>query len=137
MDQTEYFKTKIKKFRMEASKPRSTPSEIGGYEQENTEPYDNISLFREMVGSLIYGMTCTRPDLSWVVSKLSQNVSKPTNADLVMLKHVFRYILGSIDSRLTFRKSKSGLLLSGYCDSDWGSSADRRSMSGYCFSLNS
>ena len=136
MDQTEYFKTKIKKFRMEASKPRSTPSEIGGYEQENTEPYDNISLFREMVGSLIYGMTCTRPDLSWVVSKLSQNVSKPTNADLVMLKHVFRYILGSIDSRLTFRKSKSGLLLSGYCDSDWGSSADRRSMSGYCFSLN-
>jgi hypothetical protein len=45
MDQTEYFKTKIKKFRMEASKPRSTPSEIGGYEQENTEPYDNIPLF--------------------------------------------------------------------------------------------
>ena len=89
-----------------------------------------------MVGSLIYGMTCTRPDLSYVVSKLSQNVSKPTNADVVMLKHVFRYILGTIDHKLNFKKTRNGLLLSGYCDSDWGSSPDRRSMSGYCFSLN-
>ena len=137
MDQTEYLKTKIVKFRMDSSRPRSTPCELGGYyEGENSEPNENISLFREMVGSLIYAMTCTRPDLSFVVSKLSQHVSKPTNADFVMLKHVFRYILGTLDCKLIFKKSQNGLLLSGYCDSDWGSSPDRRSMSGYCFALN-
>ena len=30
-----------------------------------------------MVGSLIYAATCTRPDLSFIVMKLSQNLSNP------------------------------------------------------------
>ena len=91
--------------------------------------------YREMVGSLLYATTCTRPDLSWAVSKLSQHLNNPTPADFVMLKHVFRYVLGTIDNCLTYRKSKSGLKLHGYCDSDWGSSVDRKSTSGYLFSL--
>ena len=90
-----------------------------------------------MVGSLIYGMTCTRPDLSWAVTKLSQHLEKPLHSDLVMLKHVFRYISGTLDYKLQFTKTKNGLKLIGYCDADWASSAeDRRSTSGYCFALN-
>ena len=82
-------------------------------------------------------MTCTRPDLSWVVTKLSQHLNDPTQIHLVMLKHVFRYLLGTSDYNLTFRKSEGGLELSGYSDADWGACEEnRKSISGYYFTLN-
>ena len=88
-----------------------------------------------MVGSLIYAMTCTRPDLSFVVMKLSQNLSNPRACDLLLLKHVFQYIKKTIDYSLTFRKTEN-LKLIGYCDADWASNLEnRRSITGYCFSL--
>ena len=83
-------------------------------------------------------MTCTRPDLSWVVTRLSQHLNGPTPVDAVMLKHVFRYLLGTLDYKLTYTKSEGGgLQLFGFSDADWGSSKeDRKSISGYYFSLN-
>ena len=53
-----------------------------------------------------------------------------------MLKHVFRYISGTVDDRLKFKKSRNGLKLQAYSDSDWASSAGRRSTTGYYFSLS-
>ena len=93
-------------------------------------------MYKEMVGSLIYAMMCTQPDLSWVVTKLSQHLSNPTDVDCIMLKHVFRYIMGTLNYHLCFRKSVDGLKLNGFSDADWGTSVDRRSTSGYYFSLN-
>ena len=61
----------------------------------------------------------------------------PTQVDFTMLKHVFRYISGTVDYRLTFKKSKNGLKLQAYSDSDWASSPDRRSTTGYYFTLSS
>ena len=90
-----------------------------------------------MVGSLVYAMTCTRPDLSYCITKLSQHLSKPQPSDWIMLKHVFRYIKHTVDYRLTFRKSSTDLRLLAYCDADWATSLDdRHSISGYCISLN-
>ena len=55
----------------------------------------------------------------------------------MMLKHVFRYILGTVNYCLTFRKSTNGLRLIAFSDSDWaGSRSDRKSTSGYIFTLN-
>ena len=134
MSQSEYLKNKLEKFGMSTSKPRSTPCETSGYTvvQDNAD----TSLYREMVGSLIYAMTCTRPDLSWVVTKLSQHLENPTNVDSVMLKHVFRYLIGTLDYKLSFTKSHNVLKLISFSDADWGSSDDRKSTSGYYFKLN-
>ena len=52
-----------------------------------------------------------------------------------MLKHVFRYVAGTLDYKLSFKKSSKGLKLYGHSDADWGSSPDRKSTSGYFFSL--
>ena len=139
MSQKQYLKDKLIKYNLDNSKPRSTPCELAGYEKagsiaEDEGGVDN-TLYREMVGSLLYATTCTRPDLGWAVSKLSQHLSNPTHADLVMMKHVFRYVLGTLDNCLSFRKTNDGLKLHGYSDSDWASSLDRKSTSGYVFSL--
>jgi len=52
-------------------KPRSTPSEIKVKLDNDGESVD-LKRYREVIGSLIYMMTGTRPDLSFIVSKLSQ-----------------------------------------------------------------
>ena len=118
--------------------PRSTPCEQNPsmyYHDDDQEIIDEPQ-YRAIVGSLIYGMTCTRPDLSWVVTRLSQHLSKPTEGDWTLLKQVLRYIKGTLDQKLYFKKSESSLKVFAYSDSDWASSEDRRSTTGYYFALN-
>ena len=136
MSQTKYLLNKLEKYGLDKSKPRTTPCELAGYNKMSTDPIDSNLNYRELVGSLIYAMTCTRPDLAWAVTKLSQHLADPTQADFTMVKHVFRYIRGTYDYKLTFRKTND-LKLVGFKDADWASSVeDRRSTSGYCFALN-
>ena len=45
-----------------------------------------------MVGSLIYLMSITRPDLCFMITKLSQFLNNPTRYDLGLAKDVLRYI---------------------------------------------
>ena len=90
-----------------------------------------------MIGSLVYAMTFTRSDLSYCVTKLSQNLSNPDNSNWIILKHVLRYKKHTVDYKLTFQKSPIYLRLFTYCDTVWASSLDdRRSISGYCISVN-
>ena len=67
-------------------------------------------------------MTATRPDISYVVTKLSQNMSNPTVQDLGVAKGVLRYLQGTLEYALVFRKSNECVKLRGFCNSDWASS---------------
>ena len=81
-------------------------------------------------------MTGTRPDLSWIVSKLSQFLDQPTTLHVTAVKRVLRYIKGTLSYSLTFTPTASTLY--GYTDSDWGGDTDdRRSTTGYLFTLGS
>ena len=46
-------------------------------EEDSNNEVLNPKVYREIVGSLIYEITCTRPDINWIVSKLSQTLAKP------------------------------------------------------------
>ena len=53
------------------------------------------------------------------------------------MKHVLRYMKGTMNQKLVYRKTPKDLSLVGFSDSDWGGSEnDRRSTSGYYFSLS-
>ena len=92
-------------------------------------------LYRKIVGSLIYVMTATRPDLCFAVTKLSQHMSDPSAAHFTMAKHVLRYLKGTADQSLVFKGSNNHLGLVGHCNADWANSPDRRSITGYAFQL--
>lgn len=63
-------------------------------------------------------------------------MSKPLEEHWTAVKDVLRYLKRTLDYRLCYRKCEDGLSLIGYSDADWASSTDdRRSISGYCFSL--
>ena len=140
MDQSRYLQNISQKYRIFDCKPRSTACEMSSSASPSVSDSslsDNPRVYREIVGSLIYAMTCTRPDHSWVVSKLSQHLANPMDTDWIMLKHVLRYLKGILDYKLSYTKSGNSLDLTGYSNSDWASYVDRRSTTGYYFALNS
>ena len=135
MNQKRYIMKILKRFDMSDCKARSTPCE---YKQKFDNEGQSIDQkrYREVVGSLIYVMTCTRPDLSFIVSKLSQHLSDPKEQHMVTAKHVLRYLKGTVEQELCYKRSDSKLKLVAYCDADWAADQnDRRSTTGYCFSL--
>ena len=137
MTQTKYCLKILDKFNMSDCKPKSLPCDASiNTMTKDSEELDDPRLYREIIGSLIYIMVGTRPDLCYVVTKLSQYISKPTKAHLGLAKHVLRYLKGTMNFGLKFTKSNDPLRITGYCDSDWGSSDDRHSITGYFYKLN-
>ena len=138
MEQSKYVDKILERFNMTNCKTKPTPCPLGINKDlgKYSQLLENNTLYREIVGSLIYLMTNTRPDISYVITLLGQYMSKPTVAHLNLAKHVLRYLKGTKSFGLNFVKSDSSLEVFGYCDSDWGGSLDRRSVSGYCFMLH-
>jgi len=138
MLQERYVRRILDRFNMQNCKPRETPCEPKLDFTENAEKMKEPKMFREAVGSLIYLSTCTRPDLSFVVSKLSQYFAEPSEQHWNTVKHVFRYLKGTAEQQLCFRRNDTERLgLRVYSDADWASDTkDRHSTSGYCVNLS-
>ncbi|KAA0057298.1 putative mitochondrial protein [Cucumis melo var. makuwa] len=97
-------------------------------------PFENPTLYRQLVGSLIY-LTVTRPDIAHVVHIVSQFMVAPRTIHFTAVLRILRYIKGTLGHGLQF-SSQSSLVLSGFSDADWaGDPTDRRSTTGYCFYL--
>lgn len=136
MTQKRHIEKMLAKFGMSECKPRFIPCEKKLNFDSEGEVIDPTG-YREIVGSLIYIMTCTRPDLSWVVSKLSQHLAEPKQQHWATVKHLLRYLKGTLNQELHYQKFEQSLQLEGYSDADWAADEnDRRSTTGYCFSLS-
>lgn len=102
---------------------------------------ENTSQYLQMLGCLMYAMTCTRPDLAFTMSHLSQFSSKPTYEHMKALKRVYHYLQKTKSLALVYRGAKPNedpekFRLHAYCDADWsGDKQERRSTSGYCVFL--
>lgn len=94
------------------------------------------TLYMQMVGSLMY-LTSTRPDIMFVVSLLSRYLAHPTDIHLQAVKRVLRYIKGTLTYGIFYKQVGNKELLA-YTDSDYaGDLEDRKSTSGFLFSLSS
>ena len=134
MNQSRYIE-KISKFSMADYKLDSTLCE-----RDITKTSDEINLieskpYREIIGSLIYIMVATRPDIYYTVTRLSQDLAKPNSFHLTKAKHVLHYLKGTINQPLIFKKLQKPLRCEQFCNSDWGNIDDRKSVSGFCFWL--
>ena len=76
-------------------------------------------------------MTLTRPDISYAVNKVCQFLSQPTDVHWESVKRILRYVKGTLQTGLHFRKSPlSGISI--FTEADWaGDVDDRRSTSGF------
>jgi hypothetical protein len=104
--------------------------------QDTTSKTMDVTLYRQMVGSLMY-LTNKRPDICFVVNTMSQYMEQPRQVHLVASKHVIRYLKGTLDFGLRYVTDHE-FRLYGYLDSDWTDSIpDWKSTLTYCFSLGS
>ncbi|GFS43657.1 hypothetical protein Acr_00g0086240 [Actinidia rufa] len=81
------------------------------------EPLSDPTLYRQLVGSLIY-LTVTRPDISHAVHIVSQFMSAPRSTHYAAALRILRYVKGTIFHGLHF-SSHSSLILRAYSDADW------------------
>ncbi|GJY10948.1 ribonuclease H-like domain-containing protein [Tanacetum coccineum] len=98
------------------------------------DPVNDPTLYRSLAGALQY-LTFTRPDLSYAVQQVCLYMHDPCDPHFTTLKHILRYVRGTIDYGLQLHVSSTTQLIA-YTDADWaGCPVTRRSTSGYCVFL--
>jgi hypothetical protein len=95
--QAPYVKKLLEKVGMTACKPISTPMEVRlKLSTKSTTPEVDATMYRSLVGSLRY-LVHTRPDIAFAVGYVSRFMEKPRQEHLVAVKHLLRYIAGTVD----------------------------------------
>ena len=91
--------------------------------------------YREAIGSLLYASLATRPDIAFAVNQAARYVSDPGRAHWTAVKRIFRYLKGTKDFGIMYRRGEEGHDLVAFSDADWAGNRDnRRSTSGFiCF----
>ena len=93
------------------------------------------SRFQTVIGSLLYLMLGTRPDLAFAVTKLAQFASNPSEEHLNRALYICRYLVGTKDYSLVYNGASQAGLIAG-TDSDWASDPhSRRSQTGFFLKL--
>lgn len=91
--------------------------------------------YASVVGSIMYCMICTRPDLAYAISVTSRFMSCPGKEHWQALKWILRYLNGSRSVGLLYQASgQEREEVKGFVDSDYAGCLDtRKSLSGYIF----
>ncbi|GJX75815.1 zinc finger, CCHC-type containing protein, partial [Tanacetum coccineum] len=90
--------------------------------------------YSRVIGCLMYDMTCTRPDIAFVVGKLSRYTSNPGTQYWQAIQRVLKYLKKTMNYRLTY--TGYPLVLKGYTDASWISNTEENSStSGWVFLL--
>ena len=125
----------LSQYEMADCKPKSTPLSAGAKLTKEGEPL-NDPCYSELVGSLLYLSTCTRPDISQAVGALSRYMSAPTQEHWTAAKGVLRYLAGTKSYGIKYSRAEKAPVY-GYCDADYAGDIDtRRSTTGYVFMMN-
>ncbi|CAI5533583.1 unnamed protein product [Closterium sp. Naga37s-1] len=131
----------LQRFGFMYSSPLSTPLPTGHSlsappSDESVEP---SGLYPELVGCLMYLMTCTRPDLAYPLSLLARYVAPGRHRKVHWdaAKRVLRYLCITSGMGLVLG-GRARVVLSGHADASWVDDlATQRSSQGYTFSLGS
>ncbi|CAI7927635.1 unnamed protein product [Closterium sp. NIES-54] len=131
----------LQRFGFTWSSAQATPLAIGHSlsalpSDESVEP---SGPYPELVGCLMYLMTCTRPDLAYPLGLLARYVapSRHRKVHWDAAKRVLRYLCSTLGMGLVLGGRRS-IVLTGHSDASWvDDQATQRSSQGYTFSLGS
>jgi len=141
LSQASYIDKILEKYAMHNSKKGGQPSRSGITLSNSDCPktseereYMAKVPYASAVGSLMYAMLCTRPDICHAVGIVSRFQSNPGPNHWVAVKHIFKYLRRTRNYMLVY--SGEDLTPLGYTDSDFQSCLDsRKSTSGSVFTL--
>lgn len=136
ISQSEYIKRLLQRFGMENCKVVKTPMPTNcKLVKGKTSLCDDQYNYRQLMGCLMYLSVCTRPDISFACSQLSQFNNCFDVTHWQAAKRVLRYLAGTINFSLYFHKGGQ-LNLTAFADADWANDPnDRRSYTGFVVKL--
>jgi len=140
LGQQTYTEKILRDFGMADCKPAASPMDtslnLSPAEDGYQAPLEIKRWYQGAVGSLMYLMLGTRPELAFPISVVSRYTANPTDSHVSAVKRILRYLKGALNYELVFKGSTSPLV--GYTDADWaGDKNTRRSTSGYTFNIGS
>jgi hypothetical protein len=141
LNQKKYIENVLSRFNMQDCKPIGCPIEGGARLSKDMAPKTTKEIqemekvpYRHAVGSLIYLVTGTRPDLAVATSSVAKFCENPGPAHWTAVKRILRYLKGTSDWGLLFNPKDDTLV--GYSDADWAGDPDsRKSTTGYLFTI--
>jgi len=140
--QTTYTQKVLKQFYMDKAHPLSTPMVVRSLDptkdpfrpkEEDEEILGPEVPYLSAIGALMYLANCTRPDISFAVNLLARFSSSPTRRHWNGIKHIFRYLQGTIDLGLYYPYDSRPEMI-GYADAGYLSDPHKaKSQTGYVF----
>lgn len=137
LSQPAYIDKIVHRFGLGSAKPCNTPMRedfLIPNEKQATEA--EVKNYQAMVGSIMFAMIESRPDIAFATSLVSRFAKNPSKAHIEAVKMILRYLHTTRTRGITYGRD-SDLDIIGYSDSDWAGDRDtRKSTSGYVFVLN-
>ncbi|XP_047314291.1 secreted RxLR effector protein 161-like [Impatiens glandulifera] len=126
---------------MSTSKALNTPTGVTNH-LSTFAPYSEVEKlymshvpYASPVGSLMYVMVCTRPDIAYSVNVVNMFMSRPGKKHWQSVKRIFHYLRGTSDVGHIYGSNNQCIVI-GYSNSDYAADIDsRRSMTGYVYTL--
>jgi hypothetical protein len=137
LSQAQYVRELLERFRMDDCNAVKTPLTPGlDLSDDQPTPEEQEAMksipYLSAVGSLQYLATMTRPDIAYAVSYLGRFNHNPSPRHWAAVKHLFRYLKGTVDYKLVYRGNDNLELFQTYSDASHGScKATGRATGGY------
>lgn len=143
LSQSTYVDKVLKRFNMQDSKKGNLPMSHGIYLSKEDCPATsderermNKIPYASAIGSIMYAMICTRPDVSYALSITSRYQSDPGEGHWRVVKNILKYLRRTKDTFLVYG-GEDELIVKGYTDASFQTDKDNSiSQSGFVFCLN-
>src|ERR1700728_3693331 len=102
LSQENYITTTVEEFGLQNASPLSLPvagGDLGATFSDNSPLLSNQSLYRQIVGKVMYAMLATRPDIAYAVGFLGRHSHAPTELHLGIAKRLLRYLKGTATAK--------------------------------------
>ena len=144
LSQSTYIDKVLKRFSMQDSKRGFLPMSHGIHLSKNQCPMTsderermNKIPYASAIGSIMYAMLCTRPDVSYVLSTTNRYQSDPGESHWTAVKNILKYLRRTKDAFLVYGGLEDELVVNCYTDASFQIDIDDfRSQSGFVFNLN-
>jgi len=125
--QTAYLDKVLKRFNMFNAQVALTPLPEGYQPMpyKGTIDQEQQSKFQSVIGSLLYIMLGTHPDIAYAVTYLLQCSVNPSKEHLDKTLYIYCYLAGTRDYTLIY-DGTSNQGLKGYTNANWGSNPSTR-----------
>jgi hypothetical protein len=148
LSQRQYIDKVLDRYGMTDCKPVFTPMATGIHlavdDPDNNETIHHMAIteggpivpYQSVIGSAMYAMLGTRPDLAYAVGMLGRFSANPKSSHWAAAKRLLRYLKGTRDWALHYDGADLSIDMTfyGYSDADWNGDRDTsRSTSGYVF----